>query len=219
MTPELLRIVLHSGKHLGKRYFTLYACPRKEYYCPRHYLELLKGNIFDHLHWFICACDNVFLGKWNTVKSIIRTFTCIADASLGHTKSVEHSLCTTSTDAEILLCLDAFRRLIFCAQTHARKCRHMHVDERTRIQDSSAALHVQAVTYMFRPWVSLPANPCPILVAFKIQKYSWHLIDCFQNPAHQPTALRTSISLGGLLDSCICFIESHGFTMVFISCR
>ena len=126
VTPELLRIVLHSGKHLGKRYFTLYACPRKEYYCPRHYLELLKGNIFDHLHWFICACDNVFLGKWNTVKSIIRTFTYIADASLGHTKSVEHSLCTTSTDAENFLCLDAFRHLIFCAQMHARGRTHTH---------------------------------------------------------------------------------------------
>ena len=53
--------------------------------------------------------------------------------------------------------------------------------------------------YMFRPWASLPINPCLILVAFKIQKYSWHSINRFWNPTHQPTMLRTSVSLGGLL--------------------
>ena len=50
---------------------------------------------------------------------------------------------------------------------------------------------------MFRLWVSLPANPCPILVAFQDPEIQLALDRCFRNPAHKLTALRTSVSLGG----------------------
>jgi len=52
--------------------------------------------------------------------------------------------------------------------------------------------------YMFRPWVSLTANPCPTLVAFEDLEIQLALDRLFRNPAHKPTALRTSVSLGGL---------------------
>ena len=46
-------------------------------------------------------------------------------------------------DADVLLYLDASRRLIFCAKTHTRgrTCTHKH----RRIKNCSAAFHVQAV--------------------------------------------------------------------------
>ena len=46
-------------------------------------------------------------------------------------------------DADVLLCLDASGRLIFCAQMHTRRrtCAHEH----RRIKNYSAAFHVQAV--------------------------------------------------------------------------
>ena len=51
---------------------------------------------------------------------------------------------------------------------------------------------------MFRPWVSLPANPCPMLVAFQDPEIQLALDRCFRNPAHKPKALQTSVSLGDL---------------------
>ena len=78
-------------------------------------------------------------------------------------------------DAEILLRLHS-RRIWFCAQTHACKCRHTHANtdtcmqmqmhSRGRMQTHAKLFSCSSCTscYMFRPWVSLPANPCPMLV-------------------------------------------------------
>ena len=80
----------------------------------------------------------------------------------------------------------------------------MHTDTRRRMLNSSAAFYVHTVIFLGLESLSPPILvPCWQL--FKIQKYSWHSIDCFQNLAHKPTALRTSVSLGGLawfLDMC-----------------
>ena len=52
--------------------------------------------------------------------------------------------------------------------------------------------------YMFRPWASLPANTCLMLVAFQDPELQLAIDRCFQNPAHKPKVLRTSVSLGDL---------------------
>ena len=92
------------------------------------------------------------------------------------------------------------RTFNFCAQTHAdtRRRRRTHTDERRHMQNFLAAFFVQSVTYMFRPWASLPANTCLMLVAFQDPEIQLALDWCFWNPVHKLKALRTSVSLGNL---------------------
>ena len=89
-------------------------------------------------------------------------------------------------------------RLIFCAQTDARRRTQMHARGQTQTHAKFFGCILCPSCCMFRSWVSLPANPCPMLVAFQDPEIQLALERCFRNPAHTPTALRTSVSLGDL---------------------
>ena len=88
-----------------------------------------------------------------------------------------------------------------CRRTYADASRRRHTYARRQTQ-----MHAKFFSYipcpscyMFRPWVSLPVNPCPTLVAFQDPEIQlalnwWFLKPCRPNY----TVLRTSVSLGGL---------------------
>ena len=97
--------------------------------------------------------------------------------------------------------LDASGRLIFCAQMHAdaHRCTQTQTHARGRTQTHAKIFSciLCPSCCMFRPWVSLPANPCSMLVAFQDPEIQLAL-DRFRNPAHKLTALTTSVFLGDL---------------------
>ena len=84
------------------------------------------------------------------------------------------------------------------ASTRVRTFNFLCADARTQTQTHAKFFSciLCPTHYMFRPWVSLLANPCPMLVAFHDPEIQLALDQLFRTPAHKLTALRTSVSLG-----------------------
>ena len=90
--------------------------------------------------------------------------TCISDHLILHIVHPESPWTKDASGRRHFLRLDASGRLIFCVHTHA--CRQtqtqMHAHGWTQTHAKFFSCILCPSCCMFRPWVSLPANPCPM---------------------------------------------------------
>ena len=139
-------------------------------------------------------CETCFNWVW-ILQLTQHNFACTWTVQDTWSIYIVHPESPWTKDAAIF-CVRTFNFL--CTDACGRTLTQTHAHGRTQTYANFFSCILCPICYMFRPWGSLPANTCPMLVAFQDPEIQLALNWCFRNPAHKPKVLRTSASLGNL---------------------